>query len=195
MRAAVLLIALAACTPDIVSGAYLCGPNASCPEDQRCNGPDNTCVLDTTALPFKCVPEVETEPDDTSAQGHLISNLGCVSVPFVNASCMLEGDSADWVRFVAPAVCTAVAVEARVTFPVAFERMGLELWDLDANMMLVTDSECGLGEAGEELRCLEQVLVPGKTYGILVKPAGDGNCDGACAYNRYTLRVLLSTPG
>jgi hypothetical protein len=196
MRAAMFLVALAACTPDIVSGSYLCGPDASCPEGQSCNGPDNTCVFASTAQPFSCEAEIDSEPDNTSAEAHLIDNLGCVSVPFVNANCMLEGDAADWVRFVAPSVCTSVGVEARVSFPIAFERIALELWDLDRDVMIATDGECsGSGEAGEELRCLNLALVPGGSYGIKVKPAGDGNCSGACAYNRYTLRVQLATPG
>ena len=34
----------------------------------------------------------------------------------------------------------------------------------------------------------------GGSYGLLVKPNGQGNCGGACAYNRYTLSVQLATP-
>lgn len=195
MRAYALVAVLAACTPDIVSGAYLCGPEASCPKDQVCNGPDNTCVLASTALPFACEPDIDSEPDNTSAEAHLIDNLGCVSIPFVNASCMPEGDTADWVRFVAPAVCTSVGVDARVTFPIAFQRIGLELWDLAGNVMIASDQGCtARGEPGEEIRCLDLALTPGGSYGIKVQPAGDGNCDGGCSYNRYTLRVQLATP-
>ena len=199
MRAAVLLVAVVtfgACTPDIVSGSYLCGRNASCPEGQACNGPDNTCVLETQATPFECEPQIESEPDNTSQEAHLIANLECVSLPFVNANCMLQGDDADWVRFLAPAVCTSVAVEARVTFPIAFERLSLELWDLDRMTMIGADTECDIpGEGGEELRCLQLPLTPGTNYGIKVRPAGDGNCSGNCNYNRYTLTVQLATPG
>lgn len=198
MRAAVVLaLSLAACTPDIVSGAYLCGPNGACPEDQLCNGPDNTCVLAGTAKPFECHPEVQSEPDDTAAQARELTALtACVSPSTATANCMLTGDSADWVRFTAPAVCTAVQVEASVIFPIAFEQVGLELWDLDHDMKIGSDVECSVaGDAGNEQRCLKVVLTPGGNYGIAVKPTGEGNCDGQCPYNRYTLRVQLATPG
>lgn len=190
-----LLLALGACTPDIASGAYLCGPNATCPEGQVCNGPDNTCVFGA-ALPFACEPDAETEPDDTAQQGPMTALNECVSSPIVTANCMLDGDGSDWVRFTAPAVCTRVQVEARVTFPVAYESLGLELWDLDQNMMIGTDAECSsTGEAGVDIRCMTVVLTPGGNYGINVKPTGEGTCGGTCAYNRYTLRLQLSTPG
>jgi hypothetical protein len=192
----VAIVALGACAPDIASGSYLCGQNATCPVGQSCNGPDNTCVVAGAAMSFACEPEMVTEPDDTAAQAHVIANLGCVSIPFVNANCMLVGDTEDWVRFVAPTGCSAVQVETRVTFPLAFERLGLELWDLDRMMKLVDDTTCPTaGPSGEEIRCIQMTLTGGTSYGIKVHPAGDGNCNGNCSYNRYTLRVQLSTPG
>lgn len=194
MRALLAVCLLAACTPDIASGSYLCGPNASCPEGQTCNGPDNTCVF--TAEPFACTPDMMSEPDDTKPQARAITFNECVSSPVPIASCMLEGDAADWVRFTAPAVCTAVQVEARISFPLAFEGLGLELWDLDHDTMLGTDGECASRpDTGDDMRCMKVTLTPGGNYGIQVKPTGEGTCSGACAYNRYTLRVQLSTPG
>jgi hypothetical protein len=196
-----LLAVLVGCTPEIVPGSYLCGPNASCPEGQACNGPDNTCVFDGAELPFECEPQIESEPDNTSSQAALIGNLDCVSIPFVNASCMLAGDAADWVKFTVPSVCSSVEVEARVSFPLAFARLGLELWDLDRDQHVASDTPCTgagggeVGEVGEEKRCLEIDVTPGTSYGIQVSPAGDGDCDGTCIYNRYTLRVQLVPPG
>jgi hypothetical protein len=197
MRAYLLLpLLFAACTPDIASGTYLCGPNAACPEGQVCNGPDNTCVFGS-AEPFACEPDAETEPDDTAEQGRMLTALNeCVTTVLPLANCMLAGDTADWVRFTVPSVCTEVQVEARVTFPLAFESLGLELWDLDQNTMVGSDTECAsTGEGGEDIRCMTIGVTPGGNYGISVKPSGEGNCGGACAYNRYTLRVQLSTPG
>jgi len=195
MRAAVLLVlALVACTPDIVSDSYLCGPNEACPDDQVCNGPDNHCVLPSGVQPFACTPKIATEPDNTAQEAHVLPDLGCVSVPFIDENCMLENDAEDWVKLAAPA-CAAVQIEAVVTFPVAFERIKLELWDLDHMTNLGEDVQCPqVGEEGEELRCLTKTLVSGTNYGIQVKPAGDGDCDGDCRFNRYTLRVQLSTP-
>jgi hypothetical protein len=191
-----LLFLLGACAPEIVSGAYLCGPDSSCPEDLACNGIDNTCVLASLVEPFACEPQVELEPDNTAAEGYLIENLECVSAPFVNENCMLEADSADWVKFVAPSACTAVEVEARLAFPVAFEELAVELWNLDQDMKIAESGPCTQGvDTGEERRCLDFTLVPGTSYGIKVHPTGEGDCDGTCAYNRYTLRVQLATPG
>lgn len=198
MRAVFALVLVAACTPDIVSGSYLCGPNAACPENLACNGPDNTCVLASTAEPFSCDPDENTEPDDTAAMAHAISNLDCQSVPYVNANCMLEGDAEDWVKLATPATCTSVTIHARITYTLAFERLAIELWNLDSNTMLGVDTACpNTGEAGEELRCLDAGLTAGTNYGIKVRPAQDevGNCSGNCSYNRYTLRVQLSTSG
>jgi hypothetical protein len=196
VRAALgLVIALAGCTPEVVSGSYLCGPNASCPEGQVCSGADHICVLPGTDEPFSCAPDVNSEPDDSSANAYLIKNLGCVSLPFSVDSCMADQDNSDWMKFVAPSGCS-VAADARVAFPIAFQRLSLELYDLDRDELLVSDGECEVGEPtpGDELRCLDATLVAGTNYGLHVKPAGDGNCGGACAYNRYTLTVQLGTP-
>ncbi|HUS32829.1 MAG TPA: hypothetical protein VMZ53_30215 [Kofleriaceae bacterium] len=203
MRAAVLLIALAACTPDVFSESYLCGPDALCPEGQACNGPDNICVLKGAAQPFSCTPKIATEPDDSAANAHEIANLLCPSLPFSDENCMLQDDAEDWVKLKAPAMCNTNAVStvklaAGVSFPIAFERIAIELWDLGTMTKLADDAECTRGEGvvGEEIRCLDYALVAGSSYGIKVRPAGagDGDCDGNCRFNRYTLRVELSTP-
>ena len=195
MRAPLLCLALAACTPEIVAGAYLCGPESACPEGQACDGVDDTCVLASMARPFSCITDTPTEPDDTADEGALIEDLSCVSAMVSIPNCMLEGDGADWVTFVAPADCTALAVQARVSFPTAYEDLGLELWDIDADMALGTSEECKQGAGnGESQHCLDIEIVPGGTYGVRVLPSGDGTCDGECAYNRYTLSMQLATP-
>jgi hypothetical protein len=62
-------------------------------------------------------------------------------------------------------------------------------------MKLAEDIECpSSGEVGEEIRCIDQTLVPRTSYGFKVRPAGDGDCEGDCRYNRYTLRLQLATP-
>jgi hypothetical protein len=199
------LVAYAACTPDIVSGSYVCGPERSCPEGQSCNGVRDveagleaeTCVLGSLARPFACKPEINSEPDDTPQQAYQIQNTKCVSTPLSGDGCMLEGDTADWLWFQAPAAtdCAAVEVQIRLTFPVAYEQLGVELWDLDHNMQVATDSDCkSTFDDGATRRCLNSTLVLGTKYGIKVAPNGSGACDGDCAYNRYTLNVQLATP-
>ena len=198
MRAAVLLmIPLAACTPDILSGSYFCGPEQLCPEGQACNGPDNRCVLVSQVLPFACTPKVEFEPDDTPAQAHVLEDLGCVSLVFNHQQCMPTGDTADWIEFAPPPICSSgVEVQVRLTFPIAFEQLGFELWDLDRDMKVAADGECELAATTDDVRrCLDFELVPGTRYGVKVHPTGEGACDGACNYNRYSLSVQLATPG
>jgi hypothetical protein len=182
----------AACTPDVVAGAYYCGFERSCPEGLACNGPDNICVLPSLAEPFDCAPKYE--PDDTPEQGHELANLGCVSVPYVDENCLGTGDPADWVRFTAPAACTAVAVQARVAFPIAFAAVGLRLTDLDASIEVATSESCASGaDDGDDERCLSAMLIPGRTYGLAVRTEGL-DCGGACKHNRYVLSVQLVAP-
>jgi hypothetical protein len=205
MRALLLLVTLGACTPEVVSGAYLCGVEASCPDDLACNGAvdknsglqEDTCVLPSLARPFLCTPKLDVEPDDTMEQGYLIPNLGCVSIPFEKDACMLEAENADWVTFVAPTMCvSAIEVEARLTFSIAYEELTVELWDFDQSIRIATDTECPSGnDASNVRRCLDFTLVQGTKYAVKVAPTGNATCGGRCAYNRYTLRIQLATPG
>ena len=191
-----LLLVIAACTPDIAPGSYLCGPEASCPPDQACNGSDNKCVLTALAKPFECTADADFEPDNSQMQAHALPPFNCVSAPFANNNCMLAGDAADWLSFVAPDNCASgVETQIRLGFPIAFEELGFELWDLDRNMKLATDGMCTSGaELSVERRCLDFTLMAGTKYGVAVVPTGMGTCGGNCAYNRYSLSVQLGTP-
>lgn len=193
MRAVLLVAGLAACTPEIVSGSYRCGPNASCPEDQTCNGPDNICVS-AAAEPFVCVPERLSEPDDTMDKAFPLGTMDCMSVASILDSCMDEGDSADWVSFSTLSICNDISADVRVTFPIAFQELGLELWNVDAGERVATDVPCEVSgdTGGDVLRCLKASLSPGTNYAVQILPTGEGACDGRCAYNRYTLRMQIS---
>ncbi len=193
---ALVLIAVAACTPDIVSGAYLCGPNALCPEGQACNGADNTCVAPSSVEPFACDPSTQHEPDDTAAQGLALPGLSCVSSPVSLDGCLAAGDAQNWVKFVTPGNCNAVGVRVTVSFPVAFEPLGMQLAQIDNGMQLASDAACKSTSVvgGETTRCLDQTLANGTSYGLAVVPAGGGDCGGTCNYNRYHLTLQLVTP-
>jgi hypothetical protein len=194
---ALLVLALVGCTPDVAPGAYLCGPEQACPPGQACDGSDNTCVVASSALPFACDPMVEHEPDDTPQQGVALPALGCVSNPVRDASCIAAGDAQDWVTFVAPTGCTAVEAKAEVSYPVAYEPLTIDLWELGGMTEVAPGGACaqGTGAAGDDARCLQLTLTPGASYGIEVHPAGGGDCGGTCNYNRYTLTVQTDTPG
>ncbi len=198
MRVAVMLVAIAACTPEISNGAYLCGLDSSCPSGQQCNGPDNTCVDDSVVQAFACDPTVLHEPDNDLAHAVQLPALACVSAPATQQGCLAAGDSENWVAFDVPASCTSVEVEARITFPIGFEGLSLEVTDSNS-ASLGTDVECknvpDPEVSGEGQRCVAIPVTPGGHFGIRTAPSGTDDCDGNCNFNRYLLTVQLATPG
>lgn len=194
---AMWLFVLGACSPDIVSGSYVCGAQESCPPDEACDGVTDTCVLTSAAMPFACADNTEHAGDDMPSTARPIPMLACVSPPYRESGCMPVGDAADWFTLTTPASCTAVEIDARIVFPVAYQTLSLELWDLTMNASIGTDVPCpdSIADPAHVERCVNLTVTPGRNYGLLVKPTGQGACDGACAYNRYDLTVQLATPG
>jgi len=196
MRALWLAVVLGACAPEVTTGSYLCGAEESCPPDQACDGVTDTCVLTAMAEPFACADGTEHAGDDTSAQARPVPMLACVSPPYRETGCLPLSDGADWYKLTPPATCTAVAVQARIVYPISYEGLALELWDLGMNSPVGTDVACpdSIGDPAHAERCITLTINPGVNYGLVVKPNGNGTCDGACAYNRYDLSVQLATP-
>ncbi len=196
MRALVLVI-LAACSPTITPGSYLCGPNAACPSNQVCDGVTDSCVLDGTQMPFTCEMGTEVPGDDSAATARPIPQLQCVSSPFTAGGCLPMGDTQDWFKLTIPATCVSVEIQARITYPVAYETLSLELWDIAMNAPVGSDVPCvqSANDPAHVERCITLTVTPGKDYGLVVKPGTGGDCGGACAYNRYDLTVQLATPG
>lgn len=189
-------LVLAACTEDIVPGAYLCGPEQLCPEGLACNGTDNLCVLPSQVVPFECNAP-DPAGDDVPTAGARIDGLTCVSSPRESLGCLRQNDLGDWYQFDIPDNCVAVQIETRLTFPVAYERMGMQLSTDDAAGVPVTDVDCSPDsepQNGEVTRCFEMVVQNGAHHAIGVVHSGDGDCGGACAFNRYTLQIRLATP-
>lgn len=192
----VLIALVGACSPEVPSGAYLCGPNEACPDTQLCDEPTNSCVAPAAASAFACPAGTEnSEPDDSQVMGTVIANLECVSVPYSAAGCLAAGDAEDWLQVTAPAACTAVEVEIRLSYKVAFAPLAVVLHDA-TGAPLATDTACKGADPGqgEDVRCLTQTITPGQTYGIEIKAAGGDDCDGKCRFNRYTVAVQLATP-
>lgn len=200
MRTAVVVALglVAACTPEIVPGSYFCGPERACPDDQACDGATNLCVLPSQVQPFACpspTETVEVEPNDDMVNAQLIANLECVSRTAEIVGCTRDLDREDWFVFDVPVGCTAVAVEGRLTFPLAFEVL-----DLDAHgstgLTIATGGQCAIFDAddGDEQRCLDVPLTPGSRSALRVARSGVGSCGGACAHNKYTLTLQLKTP-
>ena len=192
MRAALVL--LAACSPDITGGSYLCGANASCPPNEACNGTDNSCVLAGTQDVFACDAHgTSHEPDDTIQQAFAIPQLACAGQPYFEKNCLVATDAANWIKLATPAACSAVAVDVRLTFPIAFEPLAVTLWD--GSTMLAAGGACrGSMAPGETGQCLTTTVQTGHDYAVEIAPAGGNDCGGSCAFNRYELTVQLPTP-
>jgi len=194
---ALVLGALAACSPHIASGAYLCGPEQSCPEGQLCNGPDNVCVGESVAQVFDCTEDFpDPFNDDTPATGTTFNGLQCVSGVTQAFGCLTIDDNGDWYQFDTPAGCTTVGVDVIVTFPIAFEPIALQL-STDGGPPEVADTACRNPpneELGDDARCFATALAPGHHYAIGVVHSGSADCSHRCANNRYTLKLQLVTP-
>ncbi len=197
MRASIFVgLVLVGCVPEIAPGAYLCGPERGCPDEQVCDGVTNTCVLRNQAKPFACpIMQTEVEPNDNANNAQAIENLLCASRPAEVIGCTRDLDGEDWFQFDVPASCAAVGVDLRLTFPVAFESLELELRDADG-ATIATGASCPNSEPddGDEQRCVEKSLTPGGHYTVRIARTGKGDCQGACAHNRYTLTLQLETP-
>jgi hypothetical protein len=192
-----LLLLAVACTPNITSGAYFCGADSLCPEDQTCNGPDNTCVLSVSAKPFACVDgsgdPIGHEPDDTPAQAFALPALTCVSPPFIDNGCLTMGNPANWYKLTSPTGCSSIAITARVEYPTAFEELAVRLAD-GAGTAIGSSLPCDPVSPGDDSQCFELPLDAATDYTLEVAPTGAGTCDGACNFNRYTLTLTIGPP-
>ncbi|MFT3696969.1 MAG: hypothetical protein QM831_27755 [Kofleriaceae bacterium] len=191
-----LLLLVVACTPNIGNGVFLCGPNESCPDGQTCDGETNACVTPVAATGFSCGSAAQTHDDDTPATATPINGLACVSPVTAEHGCFdTPTDTNNWYAFSTPAECTAVGIKANISFPYAFESLGLLLTDATGATTLATDTECTSSvTTGDATRCLSATLVPGTSYALSVKPTGEDNCDGDCGFNRYLVNIQLVTP-
>lgn len=193
MRAVLALLLVSACSPEIVQGAYLCGPEQSCPDGQACNGEDNLCVLPSGAKPFSCGDKItEVEPNNGATAAQAIPNLACVSPLIQIKGCTPAGDAEDWYAFDVPATCGATVANLRLSFPLAFEQLSVELGGAAAS-----PADCGTSvplDDGTETVCLKTPVSAGQHVTLRVARSGVGDCDGQCAYNRYSLSLQLGTP-
>lgn len=91
-----LLALLAACEPEITSGAYYCGPDRACPPDLRCNETTALCVYPGEAEAFTCGEGAnDTEPDDDLASAFDLGVGGCSSIALVQPGCIDEDTDVD----------------------------------------------------------------------------------------------------
>jgi hypothetical protein len=197
MRIATLVLFLAACSPEITPGTYLCGDEELCPEGQKCDGLTNTCELPSAARPFECGDEIdEVEPNDAFQTAQAVGDLECVSrVAEVHGCSRKDGSAEDFYSFTAPSCSTTVRATARIAFPLAFEPLVLELVDANGSTKATADI-CASDDKkdGDSEMCIDTPITSNAQYAIRVAGSGTADCDGACAYNRYTLTMQLVSP-
>lgn len=197
MRAAFFAFALAACSPEITPGTYLCGDEQLCPEGQACDGVTNTCELPNAARPFECGEEIdEIEPNDAFQSAQAVGELKCVSrVAEVHGCTRKDGSPEDWFSFAVPGCTNTVRMTSRIAFPLSYEPLVLELVDPDGAAKATADI-CASDDKhdGDTEMCLDAQVTPNAQYAIRVTGSGTADCAGACAYNRYTLTMQLVSP-
>lgn len=177
MRAALLLgLLVAACTPEIQSGVYFCGPGASCPDGFACDGATNTCVTPTEVTAFSC-----SEGDPLIAPTCAPSTTG-------SSGCVDTAGAHDEWMIAAAAGC-AMHFDIMISYPEAFMPLAATVAGEG------TTQPCHEVHAGLQDACLEFDGTAGATYTVDVAAAAGGDtCNGACAYNRYQLAVQVTPP-
>jgi hypothetical protein len=197
MRAVMLtVLVVGACAPDIVPGAYLCGPERLCPQDQVCDGVTDMCVSASAAMPFACGKTTEVEPNNGAASAEVIPNLPCVSLLTEIKGCTPDGDTEDWYSFDVPTTCGATIADLHLQFPIAFEELVVELAGGQGTFAgSPADCSANLGtDSGNTDLCVKHPVTAGGHYSVRVARSGQGNCGGECGFNRYTLTLQLGTP-
>lgn len=200
MRVAIAVSAaalLCACSPEIGTGTYFCGPERLCPPDLECNDQTITCVVPAETEAFSCPAAANTaEPDNDLDSARDLGTLACgVIDPLIDApGCVPEIGDVDLYKFEYDDECSGADphIEVVVRFPVAFVPLALEL--LDAEGAVIGAGELCTSTAdrtGTDRVCLESRLASG-TYYLRVRVADDApDCDGTCHYNRYLVAFSL----
>lgn len=192
MRArSLMLLALAACSPDIADGGYLCGPEQTCPSPYVCSGSDFTCVEPEEATPFGC----GDLPNTPATAVALNSTPLCVQSIEAN-SCIGGSGDVRWFSLATPPSCAKpeLGIAIELQFPEAWAGLQVTLADAAGNA-LATDAACSeqdVAVAGTTQTCITTSEAAGSNYLISVEGTGDGDCGGACAYNDFTLTTALS---
>lgn len=197
MRAVLLgaLLALAgACSPEIGSGTYYCGPERLCPPDLECDDPTFTCERPSVAERFSCPGASQaTEPDDSAGEAQDLGALAC-GLPILEnrIGCVADQDDVDHIELELADECVGddPHLEVSMRFPVALVPLSIELLDDDGEVIATGELCTPSGDAtGTDLLCIDQRIPPGR-YMLRIRsmePAPD--CDGDCHHNSYQLDV------
>jgi hypothetical protein len=170
----------AACTPDIQSQVYVCGPSEFCPPDLACDPSSNLCVLPDMVQPFQC-----------TASGTPLPVIGCGSTASTGGC--VDGAAHTHHAIEVPAGCTTM-VSATAQFPGSLMPLAMTVHD-PAQAVVATSAPCGTSGGGQAATCVMFAATGGQTYDLDVGAAAPvSDCGGACAFNQYVLSVTLLPP-
>ncbi|MCB9561327.1 MAG: hypothetical protein H6709_19970 [Kofleriaceae bacterium] len=179
------------CSPEVGSGTYHCGPDRSCPDDLRCDEVSTLCVFPELVESFDCGENGNVhEDDDAPARAFDVGVAGCGQATVQQSGCIDNAGDVDYLRLTTPVGCDGtLSVTARA--PVAFMPVTVEIVADDGTTVLGDGTVCeDLDDQGREWTCATAPVTGATGYLVRVRGAGVGqDCDGACAYNRYTLAI------
>ena len=189
--AALALVLLAACAPDIPGGVYYCGPERACPSGLVCDDSTAVCAYENEAEPFACGEDANLpEPDDTLALATDYGARGCGFEPVTAEGCLDHAADLDHIEFTSSLDCDVLPFEAKVRYPVAFAPVVLEVLDGDGEVLATSEVCVDLDDTGQTHACVEATLVEDTAHFLrMSRIDGSPDCDGACRYNRYRLSI------
>lgn len=198
MRAAAIAIAIlvAGCDPEIVSGAYLCGPEMSCPSGLACSAESGECVQPELAKPFACRPGSEGgEPNDGAATASGLAIFGCPDTQVELLGCLPASLDVDFIAVTAPTTCAGAALSIDIRYSAAFAPAVVDLVDA-SGAVLQTAAQCNItgGLGANDAVCLDTTVPADGRAVIRVSLDPDIDCDGACDYAHYVVTASAAAP-
>jgi hypothetical protein len=193
MRGAVLVLAfaVAACTPEIVSGVYFCGPEMLCPPDQLCSPDTALCVRPALVQPFACpAGSQDLEPNNDVASATTMTFTTCPGPEQRSPACMPDPADIDLIAIDAP--CPGGALSLDVRFPVAFSPIVVEQIEV-GGAVIASATSCAIAgdESINDAACLDVTVPAGGRVYIRFSLDPEIDCDDACAFNWYDVAATI----